>query len=222
MPLPSTSTSSFTRPLTHRRAMPSRPARRPHEFALAPADAPSRLLAVLPTEPSAELRAELSARGIPVLTYPHDVTAEGPRPVVGHLVLLPADSSAPVADPPAPPAAVPGGRGLYIDAEARTVHLDGRPLTLTFLEFELLAHLAAHPNRVHTRAGLSASVWGHEYMGGTGRTVDVHVARLRRKLGPDHRDSIVTIRSVGYKYVPASADGVRAQAVRPRAGGQRG
>ena len=67
----------------------------------------------------------------------------------------------------------------------------------------LLAHLVAHPHRVHTRDQLVTTVWGYGHVG-DGRTVDVHVARLRRKLGAAHRSSIVTVRRVGYKYVPAT------------------
>lgn len=79
--------------------------------------------------------------------------------------------------------------------------MDGRTLDLTYLEFELLAHLVAHPQRVHTRDQLVTTVWGYGHVG-DGRTVDVHVARLRRKLGADHRRTIQTVRRVGYKYAP--------------------
>ena len=68
----------------------------------------------------------------------------------------------------------------------RTAEVDGRQLDLTYLEFELLAHLVAHPHRVHTRDQLVTTVWGYGHVG-DGRTVDVHVARLRRKLGAEHR-----------------------------------
>ncbi|MEV6315183.1 winged helix-turn-helix domain-containing protein [Streptomyces sp. NPDC051776] len=95
------------------------------------------------------------------------------------------------------------GGPVRIDEERRTVHLDGRPLDLTYLEFELLAHLVAHPHRVHSRDHLVTTVWGYGHIG-DGRTVDVHVARLRRKLGAAHREAIVTVRRVGYKYVPSA------------------
>lgn len=105
---------------------------------------------------------------------------------------------------PSPVLSVPPdpARGLHVDTDRRTASVDGRPLELTYLEFELLAHLVAHPHRVHTRARLVEAVWGYAHVG-DGRTVDVHVARLRRKLGPAHRRSIATVRRVGYKYVPA-------------------
>ncbi|GAA2630472.1 winged helix-turn-helix domain-containing protein [Streptomyces axinellae] len=96
----------------------------------------------------------------------------------------------------------PVGEGVHIDRDHHTVHLDGAELALTYLEFELLAHLAEHPHRVHSREHLVSTVWGYAHHIGDGRTVDVHVARLRRKLGPRYRRRIVTIRRVGYKYTP--------------------
>ncbi|GAB2605779.1 hypothetical protein GCM10027168_43380 [Streptomyces capparidis] len=95
----------------------------------------------------------------------------------------------------------PPAHGIHVDAERRTVHVDGAAVELTYLEFELLAHLVAHPYRVHTRDQLISTVWGYGHAG-DGRTVDVHVARLRRKLGEVHRAGIVTVRRVGYKYEP--------------------
>jgi hypothetical protein len=127
----------------------------------------------------------------------------GGAPMVGYLVLVPAEPPAPVvAAPPAP--AGPAEPGVLIDADRRTAEVDGRRLDLTYLEFELLAHLVAHPHRVHSRDQLVTTVWGYGHVG-DGRTVDVHVARLRRKLGAGHRGSIVTVRRVGYKYAPAGA-----------------
>ncbi|MFE7526877.1 winged helix-turn-helix domain-containing protein [Kitasatospora sp. NPDC057542] len=97
----------------------------------------------------------------------------------------------------------PAARGISVDTERRNAYVDGRLLDLTYLEFELLAHLTDHPQRVHTRDHLVSAVWGYGHVG-DGRTVDVHVARLRRKLGPAYRDTIVTVRRVGYKYTPAT------------------
>ncbi|GAA2082667.1 hypothetical protein GCM10009801_42590 [Streptomyces albiaxialis] len=94
------------------------------------------------------------------------------------------------------------GPGLEIDRVCRTVHVEGRELDLTYLEFELLAHLAAYPRQVHSREQLVSTVWGYGDHVGDGRTVDVHVARLRRKLGDPHRQRIVTVRRVGYKFTP--------------------
>lgn len=90
---------------------------------------------------------------------------------------------------------------LSIDEESYQVRLRGEPLDLTFKEFELLKTLAAHPNRVFTRELLLQEVWGYDYFGGS-RTVDVHVRRLRAKLGPEYEALIVTVRGVGYKLVP--------------------
>jgi DNA-binding response OmpR family regulator len=94
-------------------------------------------------------------------------------------------------------------RGLWIDRDLRAAAADGQQLDLTYLEFELLTYLASHPLRVHTRPSLLREVWGYEADSVTGgRTVDVHVTRLRRKLGPDHRTTIETVRRVGYRYRP--------------------
>jgi DNA-binding response OmpR family regulator len=89
---------------------------------------------------------------------------------------------------------------LTIDEGTYTCRLRGRALDLTFKEFELLKYLAQHPGRVFTRAQLLQEVWGYDYYGGT-RTVDVHVRRLRAKLGAEHEQLIGTVRHVGYKIV---------------------
>jgi DNA-binding response OmpR family regulator len=87
---------------------------------------------------------------------------------------------------------------LAIDTETYRVTASGRPLDLTFKEFELLRFLAQRPGRVFTRPSLLREVWGYDFYGGT-RTVDVHVRRLRAKLGPEHEHLIETVRSVGYR-----------------------
>lgn len=89
--------------------------------------------------------------------------------------------------------------GLEIDTESFEVAVDGRQLTLTFKEFELLRFLAAHPGRVHTREALLNQVWGYDYFGGL-RTVDVHIRRIRAKLGSRHENLIHTVHGVGYKF----------------------
>ncbi len=104
-----------------------------------------------------------------------------------------------VAGAQADPGVVRAGE-LTIDEGTYTCRLRGRPLDLTFKEFELLKHLAQHPGRVFTRAQLLQEVWGYDYYGGT-RTVDVHVRRLRAKLGAEHEQLIGTVRHVGYKFV---------------------
>ncbi|MEI7779149.1 MAG: response regulator transcription factor [Actinomycetes bacterium] len=93
---------------------------------------------------------------------------------------------------------------VNIDEATYTARVGGRILDLTFKEFELLKFLAQHPGRVFTRAQLLQEVWGYDYFGGT-RTVDVHVRRLRAKLGAEHEQSIGTIRNVGYRFVVATA-----------------
>jgi DNA-binding response OmpR family regulator len=90
---------------------------------------------------------------------------------------------------------------LVVDEESYQVRLRGRPLDLTFKEFELIKALASAPNRVFTRDLLLQEVWGYDYYGGS-RTVDVHVRRLRAKLGPEYESMIFTVRGVGYKLVP--------------------
>ena len=87
---------------------------------------------------------------------------------------------------------------LNLDAGTFRVSLEGSPLDLTFKEFELLRFLAEHPGRVFTRPALMREVWGYAFYGGT-RTVDVHVRRLRAKLGPSNEGLIETVRGVGYR-----------------------
>ena len=94
---------------------------------------------------------------------------------------------------------------LSIDEAGYSARIRSRVLDLTFKEFELLRFLAQHPGRVFTRAQLLQEVWGYDYFGGT-RTVDVHVRRLRAKLGPEHEALIGTVRNVGYRFVPARPD----------------
>ena len=94
---------------------------------------------------------------------------------------------------------------LSIDEAGYTVRIRSQALDLTFKEFELLRFLAQHPGRVFSRAQLLQEVWGYDYFGGT-RTVDVHVRRLRAKLGPEHEALIGTVRNVGYRFVPARPD----------------
>lgn len=90
---------------------------------------------------------------------------------------------------------------LQIDTSGYTVRLRGRVLDLTYKEFELLKYLMQHPGRVFTRAQLLQEVWGYDYYGGT-RTVDVHVRRLRAKLGIERETLIGTVRNVGYRFDP--------------------
>lgn len=95
---------------------------------------------------------------------------------------------------------------LVIDEETYVARIKGKPLDLTYKEFELLKYLAGHVGRVFTREQLLQEVWGYDFFGGT-RTVDVHVRRLRAKLGSDHEALIGTVRNVGYKAVRPSQRG---------------
>jgi DNA-binding response OmpR family regulator len=88
---------------------------------------------------------------------------------------------------------------VTIEESTYTARLKGNVLDLTFKEFELLKYLAQHPGRVFTRAQLLQEIWGYDYFGGT-RTVDVHIRRLRSKLGPEFEAIIGTVRNVGYRF----------------------
>lgn len=89
--------------------------------------------------------------------------------------------------------------GLVLNLETYQAQIDGHPLDLTYMEYELLKFLAQHPGKVFTRETLLSRVWGYEYYGGA-RTVDVHIRRLRAKLGEEHANLIQTVRSVGYRF----------------------
>lgn len=94
--------------------------------------------------------------------------------------------------------------GVVIDEASYSARVNGQPLNLTYKEFELLRFLAAHPSRVYTREQLLSEVWGYDYFGGT-RTVDVHIRRLRAKLG-DLENLIGTVRNVGYRFTAIDAE----------------
>ena len=88
---------------------------------------------------------------------------------------------------------------LVLNLETYQAAVDGQPLDLTYMEYELLKFLVSRPGKVFTRETLLNQVWGYEYYGGA-RTVDVHVRRLRAKLGEEHANLIQTVRSVGYRF----------------------
>jgi DNA-binding response OmpR family regulator len=102
--------------------------------------------------------------------------------------------------------------GVVIDEASYSAKVHGKPLDLTFKEFELLRFFATHPSRVFTREQLLSEVWGYDYFGGT-RTVDVHVRRLRAKLG-DLESLIGTVRNVGYRFNVYEEEGERLTPVR--------
>ncbi|ANZ20276.1 winged helix-turn-helix domain-containing protein [Streptomyces noursei] len=118
-----------------------------------------------------------------------------------HIILAP-----PCAGPTAPVAGAQPSAGefapdpIQIDTAARTVSIDGRQIDIPRLEFDLLAHLVLHPRRAFTRQQLMAAVWPD--CRSSDRTVDVHIARLRRRLGPGRRKLITTVFGIGYKYLP--------------------
>jgi len=101
----------------------------------------------------------------------------------------------------APSNAVISSGGIVIDDAAYSATVDDQALDLTYTEFELLKYLVQHPGRVFSRDRLLTDVWGCDYYGGM-RTVDVHIRRLRAKLGPEHESLIGTVRNVGYRFSP--------------------
>jgi DNA-binding response OmpR family regulator len=132
----------------------------------------------------------------------HPVAATGSRPdrtgascppyqwlaIVAHLLTTPYRESPPPF-------------GLIIDRQSREIRVGSAWIELTFREFELLDFLVSNPGRVFSRGQLLRRVWGREPAEGT-RTVDVHMHRLRRKLGASHGQCLVTVRRVGYKFAP--------------------
>lgn len=90
-------------------------------------------------------------------------------------------------------------KDLELNLATYQARLAGTPLDLTYMEYELLRFFAAHPVRVWSREQLLSRVWGYDYFGGA-RTVDVHVRRLRAKLGETRASWITTVRSVGYRF----------------------
>ena len=104
------------------------------------------------------------------------------------------------------------GGEITIDEHSYTAKIKGRSLDLTYKEFELLKYLVQHPGRVFTRSQLLQEVWGYDYFGGT-RTVDVHIRRLRAKLGPEHEALIGTVRHVGYRFNAANGQKQEAPAL---------
>ncbi len=115
--------------------------------------------------------------------------------IVGYLLRAPRRGGS------APPVAPT--EGLVVDRDNREVLVDSRKAGLTFQEFELLDFLISNPGRVFSRGQLLGFVWGYSEQGRT-RTVDVHIHRLRRKLGPEYAGCLVTVRRVGYRFSPAN------------------
>ena len=125
--------------------------------------------------------------------------AAGPAEVEARLRLAAGRSRMAQADQEPESSEIRAG-DVVVDEVTYSAKVRGRPLDLTYKEFELLKFLAQHPGRVFSRAQLLQEIWGYDYFGGT-RTVDVHVRRLRAKLGTEHEALIGTVRNVGYKFV---------------------
>ena len=141
------------------------------------------------------------------------VATASPAEVEGRLRLVSERGNAPAAAAAGSPAesttTVEDGQirsgDLIVDTNGYTASLHGRPIDLAYKEFELLKYLVQHPGRVFTRAQLLQEVWGCDYYGGT-RTVDVHIRRLRAKLGGEYEHLIGTVRNVGYRFDPPETD----------------
>lgn len=151
------------------------------------------------------LLAVMTEGGLPALSGDWGVddvilTTAGPSEIDARLRLLLARSLAADVEPSTRVAT----SGITIDEASYAAKVHGRPLDLTYKEFQLLHFLAAHPSRVFTREQLLSEVWGYDYFGGT-RTVDVHVRRLRAKLG-DLESLIGTVRNVGYRFDAADGE----------------
>lgn len=130
------------------------------------------------------------------------LSSAGPAELAARLALAstPEEATGPGAGPPDRSGDTPLRVGdVVVDEASWIVRAGGEPLNLTYKEFELLKFLVAHPGRVMTREQLLHEVWGTDYYGGT-RTVDVHIRRLRAKLGPERESFIGTIRNVGYRF----------------------
>ena len=126
----------------------------------------------------------------------HDLLPPGTEPELQPTAPALVVVTAPTSDSADPNEPVPAG--FVVDLGARRVSVAGREIALTFLEYELLVFLAEHSGRVFSRAQLLEHVWGYEHIVG-GRTVDVHVKRLRAKLGAVRDARIETVRGVGYR-----------------------
>jgi DNA-binding response OmpR family regulator len=115
-------------------------------------------------------------------------------------------------------ASQPGGTtirvgSLELNPATYRVAIDGEPIGFTYVEYELLKFLMSHPNRVFSRGALLQRVWGYDYYGGA-RTVDVHIRRVRAKLGQAHAGRVKTVRSVGYLFDPQLGQAMRERPVR--------
>jgi hypothetical protein len=123
--------------------------------------------------------------------------------IVGYPLSAPGEPDAPSTW--GSPTGADGGSGMLLDHDRRRVWVDGEEIALTFQEFELLAFLSAHPATVFSRADLVQRVWQRDFDTDS-RTVDVHISRLRRKLGPVYGKYLVTEYRAGYQFRPVRGD----------------
>ncbi|WP_040159426.1 winged helix-turn-helix transcriptional regulator [Mobilicoccus massiliensis] len=159
-----------------------------------------RLAAVMPDLPLIAVVTEGALAAVTADWRIADVVLTGAGPAeVEARVRLAGTRSADAAHPSQAESEEPATSLLVIDESGYSARLRGVPLDLTYREFELLKYLVSSPGRVFTRDRILEEVWGYDYYGGT-RTVDVHIRRLRAKLGPEHEGLIGTVRGVGYRY----------------------
>jgi Transcriptional regulatory protein, C terminal len=165
-----------------------------------PAGSSGTLLAVYPVNGGS---ARMAIVGYLLPREPGCRPADAIRPVTA---LQRGRSSPNPALPPAPPAPLPlAAGGLVLDTAGRRARVGERDAGLVYLEFELLQFLVVNAGRAVTRVEIFRSVWGEEPYAAT-RTVDIHVHRIRRKLGPEHGRNLVTVRRIGYRYEVPAAD----------------
>jgi hypothetical protein len=150
-----------------------------------------------------ELAAGTTGKATPLPLQSADGTLLAVVPIPGtgtSLAIVGYPVTAPTA-PDAPGATVEARSGLLLDHDQRRVWVNGKEVPLTFQEFELLAFLSAHPSTVYSRADLVRQVWQRDFSADS-RTVDVHISRLRHKLGPEYGRCLVTEYRVGYQFRP--------------------
>jgi DNA-binding response OmpR family regulator len=170
---------------------------------------PALALVVAPTAPDliSRLRADETLKDVPLLLAVDADQLDGDATEVDELIVRPisdAELEVRVARARRATQGVDADEIVRVDRlelNLRTyqVTVDGDAVGFTYMEYELLKFLVTHPNRVFTREALLARVWGYDYYGGA-RTVDVHVRRVRAKLGSEHAARIKTVRSVGYRW----------------------
>jgi DNA-binding response OmpR family regulator len=163
----------------------------------------------VPVEVCTQLRADHSLAAVPVLLAldEHHLSAHPDVPAADELIVRPYSAAelalrirrARLAQSDAAIEQIIRAGTLAINLATYQVLIDGRAVPFAYMEYELLKFLATHPDRVFSREALLRAVWNYEYFGG-GRTVDVHIRRVRAKLGAEHAERIKTVRGVGYRF----------------------